>query len=129
MDFSPQYITQMNKVISKIMSSLASAEPQSQIILVWNLPSILIFGWVIATILLVLGFLEKEISLRKSKLTRWGVSIMGIMTLVTPFSWYVYWAVANGALLMTAGDVVILAFLSFIGGMILMFGIGTSRRE
>jgi hypothetical protein len=92
-----------------------------------NLPALLIIGFVIATIMLILGFVEKKNPPRKKKLMAAGTILMGIMVVAVPLTWYGYWAITMGSILMTIADILIIAFLSILGGIIITLGIVSNR--
>jgi len=85
---------------------------------------LLIIGWIIAIILLVSGVISK-----KNKLIGTGICLIGIMTVVTPLAWYGYRAISDNGTIMTFIDILILTFLTLIGGMIITYGIYTLKRN
>lgn len=92
-----------------------------------NIPALLIIGFVIAIILLILGFVEKKNPLRKKRLMAAGTILLGIMIAAVPLTWYGSWAITMGSILMTISDILIMAFLSIIGGIIITLGIVSNR--
>lgn len=94
-----------------------------------SMPALLILGFVIAIILLIFGFMEKKNPLRKKRLLAAGTILFGIMIVAVPLSWYGYWAIASGGILVNISDIVIITFLSLIGGIIISFGIEFNRAK
>jgi len=92
-----------------------------------NLPALLIIGFVIAVMVLILGFVEKKNHLKKRRLMAAGAILLGIMVDAVPLTWYGYWAITMGSILMTIGDILIMAFLSIIGGIIITLGVVSNR--
>jgi len=75
-----------------------------------SIPSVLAIGFIAALVLYLLGQ-------RKA-----GIVLFGLMIIITPLSWYGSFAM-QGSILMTIGDILILALLSAIGGIIIGVGL------
>lgn len=78
---------------------------------------ILAFGFVIAILLIIIGFREKSDYSRKAGLMRAGGILLGLMMIATGLTWYGYLASTSSTPL-TFEDVVILTLVSSIGGLI-----------
>jgi Na+/phosphate symporter len=91
---------------------------ESQVMFGLSAPGILGIGFVIAILLIVIGFREKDDFPRKVRFIRAGGILFGIMIIVTGLTVYGY-LVAVMALSMTLQDVIILASVSSIGGLIM----------
>ncbi len=81
-------------------------------------PGILGIGFVIAIILIILGYREKEDFLKKVRYVRSGGILFGIMILISGLIVYGY-LVATMAYSLTLGDVMILTLVSSLGGLII----------
>ncbi len=111
-------------MIRIIISAIESVETHVETQVVLPILPLLIMGWMIAIILLVLGVVRK-----KNKLTGTGICLIGIMTVVTPLTWYGYCAIEDNGVLMMFEDILILTFLAFTSGMIITFGIYTLLKQ
>jgi len=78
---------------------------------------ILAFGFMIAILLIIIGFREKSDYLRKVKLIRAGGILLGLMMIATGLTWYGYPA-STSSMPLILEDVVILTLVSSIGGLI-----------
>jgi hypothetical protein len=87
-----------------------------------NLPSLLALGFLVGIVLLIIGYRERGDFQRRNRFIGSGLSIIGIMTLLTPLSWFLYFAYIYGTVIMTSGDIAIFAMLAFIGG--ILAGVG-----
>jgi len=83
----------------------------------FNAVGILGTGFVIAFLLLVIGFREKRDFLRKVRFVRAGGILLGVMIIITGVTWYGY-LVAYTTTPMTLEDVIILTVISSVGGLI-----------
>ena len=81
-----------------------------------SLPVILGMLAIIAAILIVLGFKEKNNPARRIRLLRWGVALIGMTIVLTGFLWYAYWALVHVPLPVSMEDIVILTLFSTVGG-------------
>jgi len=94
-----------------------------------NIPSMLIFGFLIGIVLLILGYRERTDIRRRNRFIGSGLSIIGIMILLTPLSWFLYLAYIYGTVIMTSSDIVILAMLAFTGGIIMGVGLAITLKR
>lgn len=94
-----------------------------------SIPFLLAFGFLLGMLLLILGYRERVDVLRRNRLLGSGLSIIGIMTLLTPLSWFLYLANRYGTVIMTSSDIVILAMWAFTGGIIMGVGIITALKR
>jgi len=78
---------------------------------------ILGMGLVIIIVLLVIGFREKDNILRKIRFYRVAGILLGLLIIVTGFTWFSYLA-GTAITFLTIEDVIILTSLSSIGGLI-----------
>jgi len=78
---------------------------------------ILTAGFMIAILLIVIGFREKSDYSRKTRLMRAGGILLGLMIIATGLTWYGYLASTSSTPL-ALEDVVILTLVSSIGGLI-----------
>ncbi len=78
---------------------------------------ILGMGLVIVIVLLVIGFREKEDVFRKERFIRAAGVVLGVLIIVTGFTWYST-VVAVATTPMTFEDVLIITGFSSIGGLI-----------
>jgi hypothetical protein len=83
-----------------------------------NIPSILGIGFVIAILLIMIGYREKENIRRRVRYLRMGGVFFGIMVIVTGLTVYGY-LVMVVSLIMFLQDVVILSMVSSFGGVII----------
>ncbi len=83
-----------------------------------NIPSLLLLGYLIAALLLYLGMKETEKPHLKYKYLWTGINLLGVMCIVTPFSWYGYWVAIHGYVQMTISDLFVLTAFSIVGGRI-----------
>ena len=90
----------------------------SQTIAIVSLPMLLILGWGIAAIITAYGAFR-----RAPRFLRWGVVALGLMTLLTPLAWYLYTASRPDLYSIGVVDVLILGFLAFLGGGVLVSGL------
>jgi len=81
-----------------------------------SLPVILGMLAIIATLLIVLGFKEKNDLARRIRLLRWGVALIGMTLVLTGFLWYAYWALVHVPLAVSLEDIIILTLFSTVGG-------------
>ncbi|MFW9810602.1 MAG: hypothetical protein ACFFE6_14585, partial [Candidatus Thorarchaeota archaeon] len=72
-----------------------------------NMPSLLIIGFLIGIIFVVLGNREMGDLVRRNRLLKIGISVVGIMIPVTPLSWYGYWALTSSIVLMPLDYIII----------------------
>ena len=91
---------------------------ESQVMFGFSGPGILGIGFVIAILLIVIGFREKEDFLRKVRYVRSGGILFGIMIIVTGLIVYGY-LVVTMSLSMTLQDVIIATLVSSMGGLII----------
>jgi hypothetical protein len=87
-----------------------------------NIPFLLALGFLVGIVLLILGYREREDVQRRNRFMGSGLSIIGIMTLLTPLSWFLYLAYVYGMVIMASSDIAIFATLAFTGG--IMMGVG-----
>ena len=87
-----------------------------------SIPSLLALGFLVGMVLLILGYRERTDVQRRNRFMGSGLSIIGIMTLLTPLSWFLYLANRYGTVIMTSSDIAIFAMLAFAGG--IMMGVG-----
>jgi len=78
---------------------------------------ILTAGFMIAILLIIIGFREKSACSRKVRLIRAGGILLGLMMISTGFTWFGYLASTSSTPL-AFEDVVILTLVSSIGGLI-----------
>ena len=90
---------------------------ESQQMFVISPVGILAAGFVIAVLLIIIGFREKSDYSRKVKLIRAGGILLGLMIIATGLTWYGYLAFTSSTPL-ALEDVVILTLVSSIGGLI-----------
>jgi hypothetical protein len=81
-----------------------------------SLPGILGMLAIIATILVVLGFNEKNDLVRRIRLLRSGVALIGLTLVLTGFLWYAHLALIYIPLPLYIEDIIILTLLSTCGG-------------
>jgi len=82
-----------------------------------SLAVLLILGWVISATLTGVG-----VTTNKAWLLSWGVVAAGIMTIVTPLTYYVSETLRLGVFEAHVQDFLILAALSALGGGIITIG-------
>jgi hypothetical protein len=75
-----------------------------------SIPGLFAVGFIAALVLYLLG--QRKV----------GMVLFGLMIAITPLSWYSSFAM-QGSILMTIGDILILALLSAIGGIIIGVGL------
>jgi hypothetical protein len=78
----------------------------------------MIIGFVIAILLIVMGFREKRDYARKVRLVRAGGVLLGLMIIATGLIWYGYLA-SVAVVRLDFEDVFMLTLLSSIGGLII----------
>jgi len=81
-----------------------------------NIPYILGMLAIIATILIVLGFREKNNLARKIRFVKSGIALIGLTIVLAGFLWYASWALVYVALPMRIEDIVLLTIFSTGGG-------------
>ncbi|HII40344.1 MAG TPA: hypothetical protein HA326_03905 [Thermoplasmata archaeon] len=86
--------------------------------LVVSLPMVLILGWAVAVFLAAYGAWKRNPSLMGL-----GLGAVGGMTLVTPLAWDLYATTRPDLFTIGSGDLLILAFLAFLGGGVLATGV------
>jgi hypothetical protein len=91
---------------------------ESQVMFGLSGPGILGIGYLIAILLIVIGYKEKEDIHKRVRYIRMGGVLFGIMIIVTGLTVYGY-LVTVMFLVMTLQDVFILALVSSIGGLII----------
>ena len=87
-----------------------------------NIPSLLILGFLVGVVLLIIGYREGADLRRRNRLMGSGLGIIGIMTLMTPVSWFLSLAYRYGVVMMNSSDIAIFAMLVFLGGIIMGIG-------
>jgi len=108
-------------------STLALAIAALQPLVAVSLPALLALGFVVGLVLLVLGLLEMKKGKRRAHLIAGGTTLLGVMSVVTPLTWYGYWAFLGGVVVMGLGDLLIVALLALFGGLLIAFGIQSAR--
>lgn len=88
------------------------------------IPPLLALGFLIGTILLVLGYREDSDLTRRHHLMGLGVVVIGIMIPVCPLSWYGYWIVTSG-LVLGLIEITIIAVTLIIGILLVYKGVKT----
>ncbi len=88
---------------------------ESQVMFGFSGPGILGIGFVIAILLIVIGFREKGDFLRKVRFVRAGGVLLGLMIIVTGVAWYGYLLMTTP---LTLTDVIILTAISSFGGLV-----------
>ncbi|MFW9887357.1 MAG: hypothetical protein ACFFER_04205 [Candidatus Thorarchaeota archaeon] len=83
-----------------------------------SIPIILGFGFFIAILLIIIGIIEREDYPRRVRYIRSGGILFGIMIVVTGITVYGYLVAVSG-LIMNLQDVINLASVSSIGGLII----------
>jgi len=104
-------------------STLVLAVAALQIGMTVSLPALLALGFIVGLVFLVLGLLKAKQGKRRAHLIAGGATLLGVMTAVTPLTWYGYWAFLGGVVVMSLGDLLILALLALFGGLLIAFGI------
>jgi hypothetical protein len=89
----------------------------SEVLYAVNIPAILGTLLLIALILIVLGFKEKNNPTRRITLLRTGIVLIGLTILLTGFLWYANLAMTHVPLPVYIQDVVLLTLFSIGGGM------------
>jgi len=74
-------------------------------------------GFVIAVLLLLFGFREKRDPVRRARLLRAGGVLLGLMVIVTGFTWFTYFVYPYPPLGLE--DVITLTLVSSVGGLII----------
>jgi uncharacterized membrane protein len=87
-----------------------------------SIPALLVLGFVLAVILLVMGYREKNLPDRANSFFRAGLVLLGAMTALTPILWYWTWAMPSGTLLMSVLDIFILGLGALLGGIVIGVG-------
>jgi len=108
-------------------STLVLAVAALQPLMAVSLPALLALGFIVGLVLLGLGLLEVKKAKRRAHLIAAGATLLGVMTVVTPLTWYGYWAFLVGVVVMGLGDLLILALLALFGGLLIAFGIQSAR--
>ncbi len=90
----------------------------AQVMFGFSAPGILGIGYFIAIILIVIGLREKDDFQKKVRYLRSGGILFGIMIIVTIVAIYAY-LVTTLMLIMTLPDVITLALVSSLGGLII----------
>lgn len=90
----------------------------TQTMAIVSLPMLLILGWIIAIFLAAYGAWR-----RTPRLLGVGLGAAGLMTLVTPLAWYLYATTRPDLFTIGSGDLLVLAFLAFLGGGVLATGV------
>ncbi|MFW9800976.1 MAG: hypothetical protein ACFFD9_11110 [Candidatus Thorarchaeota archaeon] len=73
-------------------------------------------GFVITILLIVIGLREKDDSLRRARFLRAGGVLLGLMIIVTGFTWYAYFVYPYPPYHIES--VIILTFISSLGGLV-----------
>ena len=92
-------------------------------------PALLMIGFVIAVLFLVLGYRERVDLSKRERSIRIGLVLLGMMVIVTPFSWYGYLAIVAGAVQLGIGVMVILTTLVSIGGIFIGASLQFGRKN
>jgi hypothetical protein len=90
-------------------------------------PALLALGFIIGIVLAVVGLLEQKNRTRRGHLLAAGVLLLGVMSVATPLLWYGYPAFLTGVVVMTLGELVILALLALVGGLLIAYGLQLAR--
>ena len=101
---------------STALQTTGTTSSTSQLTMV-SLAVLLILGWMISAILIGVG-----VTTNKAWLLSWGVVAAGIMTIVTPLTYYVSETLRLGVFEAHVQDFLILAALSALGGGIITIG-------
>jgi hypothetical protein len=93
-----------------------------------SMPFLLAIGYLIGIVLIVLGYRETEDPAKRTRLLRMGFLIIGIMIPITPISWYAYWIISTGLILVLI-DYVIIAMALIVGLILIYWGFNTYTNE
>jgi len=96
---------------------------ETQAMFAVSIPSLLALGFGVAVGLLVIGYREKQNSDRANTLFRVGFILLGVMTALTPISWYWSRTMPSGTLLMGISDMFVLGLGTLVGGIIIGVGL------
>lgn len=92
----------------------------------FNIPSILALGFILAVVLMVLGYRESQTPSRANLLFRAGLTFLGVMIALTPMVWYVYLELYLTGFVMSLSDMAIFGLGMFSGGTVT--GVGATFR-
>ena len=95
----------------------------TQTMFVLSLPSLLALGFIVAVVLLMMGYRETQLPGRANTLFKAGLVLLGVMTALTPILWYSYGAMWSGDLLMRISDIFILGLGALLGGIVIGAGL------
>lgn len=93
-----------------------------------NIPVLLAIGYLIGIVLIIIGYRETEDLARRTRLLRIGILIVGVMIPVTPISWYAYWIIATGMILVLI-DCIIIAIALIVGLIVIYWGFKSYTSE
>jgi hypothetical protein len=94
-----------------------------------SLPSLLMFGLIIAIALIFYGRSKGKENSGYYTLIGIGISLLGIMVVISPLFWYGYWALTGTSVEMLFSDILILDFISAIGGILLGYGLMFTQKR
>lgn len=94
-----------------------------------NIPSLLAIGFIIAILLIYYGRGKGKSNPSYFTLIGSGIMLFGIMVVLVPLSWYGTLTLVRPSFEMLFGDILILAFLSTLGGIVIGYGLSFYQKR